>query len=486
MRLSLSFKLTVAFAVVILVALAVVYFLANRATASELRLFMFRGGMTEAGGLADDLADYYTRTGNWHGVEALIQPGPGPSGRGRGMGGMMGQAGDMMGTRLIVADADGTVVADSQGTLTGRRLTGSELAAGIPIVSSGRRVGTLLIEGGTATTLGPLELEFLAQVNRAILIAGLLAGGIALLLGALLVRQITAPLGALRTAAERIASGDLAQRVEVRSGDEIGDLAQRFNSMAESLARAETTRRNLVADVAHELRTPLSVIQGNLEALLDGVYPLTPENVAPIHEETILLSRLVDDLRDLALAEAGQLKLDRQPTRLANLIGRTVQAMQPQAAEKQISLTADVAADLPPAIIDPRRIEQVLRNLLTNALRHAPPGGRVQVTGSKLEVGSWKLEAGGRRDAQHPTSNAQPATLLVQVQDSGPGIAPADLPFVFDRFWRADRSRTRADGGAGLGLAIARQLVEAHGGRIWVESQPGQGAMFSFTLPVEG
>jgi two-component system OmpR family sensor kinase/two-component system sensor histidine kinase BaeS len=482
MRLSLSLKLTAAFGLVVLVGLAVVYTLANQATASEFRHFMFRGGMMGADELAADLADYYARTGSWRGVEALVRSGPGPGGHGWGMGGMMC---GMMAPRLIVADSQGMVVADSQDALTGQTLTGRDLADGVPILSAGRRVGTLRVESAATHTFGPLEQEFLGRVNHAVLIAGLLAGGIALLLGALLVRQITAPLGALRTAAERIAAGDLTQRVGVRSDDEIGDLARSFNFMAESLDRAETTRRNLVADIAHELRTPLSVIQGNLEALLDGVYPLTPETVTPIHEETLLLSRLVDDLRELALAEAGQIKLDRQPTDLADLVGRAVQAMQPQAAEKQISLSADLAPGLPLADVDPRRIEQVLRNLLTNALRYTPAGGRVTVSGCRLrpEAQPEGLQVAG---SNLQPATFQPATLVVQVRDTGPGIAPADLPFVFDRFWRADRSRSRDDGSAGLGLAIARQLVEAHGGRIWAESQPGQGATFSFTLPVKG
>jgi len=247
--------------------------------------------------------------------------------------------------------------------------------------------------------------------------------------------------------------------------------------MAGALAQAETLRRNLVADIAHELRTPLAVLQGHVEGLQDGVLSPTPPTLDRLHEETLLLTRLVDDLRELSLAEAGELKLERQPSDLGELLRRSVAAMQPQAAEKGVTLALDVAPDLPLANVDADRIGQVMRNLLANALRYTTAGGSVTVMARQTEKTRGTGVTG--------VTGEVPA-LLVAVADSGPGIAPDDLPHVFDRFYRADKSRSRASGGAGLGLAIVKQLVEAHGGRVWAESEVGKGATFKFTLPIVG
>jgi two-component system OmpR family sensor kinase/two-component system sensor histidine kinase BaeS len=381
-----------------------------------------------------------------------------------------GMMGGMMGGRLVLADKDGTVVADSAGLAAGQKLFSSDVANGIPIQVKGQQVGTLVVDSEMMGGLrfSPLEEEFLQRVNRSVVLAGLIAGVIALAIGFILFRQITAPLRDLTLAARRIAGGNLSQRVEIRSQDEIGELSHAFNVMAESLARAENSRRTMVAGIAHELRTPLSVVQGNLEALLDGVFPPTPENIAAIHQETLLLSRLVDDLRELALAEAGQLKIEKQPTDLADLIQRTVLNFRAEATDRGIELGTELASDLPQVPVDPHRLEQVLRNLLANALRYTPAGGRVVVAASS---------------PHSPQSWGARGAVVVSVADTGVGIPADDLPHVFERFWRGDRSRSRTGGGAGLGLAIAKELVEAHGGTIGVESREGQGAVFTIRLP---
>jgi signal transduction histidine kinase len=255
--------------------------------------------------------------------------------------------------------------------------------------------------------------------------------------------------------------GDLSQRVEVHSQDEIGELARAFNAMADGLARLEELRRNMVTDVAHELRTPLSNIRGYLEALQDGVVEPKPEVIDSLHEEAMLLNRLVDDLRELTLAEAGQLKLERRPVAPADLVDRALEAARAQAEAKGIALQADLPEDLPLVDVDSQRIGQVLGNLLSNALTHTPPGGKVVVV-----------------------ARAKQLAVEVSVSDTGEGIPLERLPYIFERFYRADRSRSRATGGTGLGLSIAKQLVEAHGGRISVASQVGQGTTFTFTLPV--
>jgi two-component system OmpR family sensor kinase/two-component system sensor histidine kinase BaeS len=510
MRGSLFFRLLGAFALVILAVTLVISFLSNRAAVGEFRLYTTRSGQLWAQRLVPFLADYYARTGSWDNVMVTLQAptgmmapwgmgqpggmiGPGMMGEMMGpgmMGGRWNQEGvgngswdmwTMMGQRLILADAQGHVVGDTVGKLVGRSLSPQETAEGVPITVNGRQVGTLIIASldaaGPATPAG----QFFGSLNRSILLAGLVAGLIALALGALLFFQLTAPIRQLTVAARAVAAGDLSHRVPVRAQDELGELAQAFNVMAESLARAEEQRRHMVADIAHELRTPLSVIQGNLEAMLDGVLPLDTEQVASLHEETLLLNRLVADLRLLSLAEAGQLKLERKETDLAELIRKIVDLMHPPAQEKGIALEVDLPPSLPHLFVDADRINQVISNLVSNALRYTPAGGAVAVRGAT---------ASNQASPAHrlPTVGDQPS-VIVTVTDTGPGIAPEDLPHIFDRFYRADKSRARASGGSGLGLAIVKQLVEAHGGRVWAESPvfgrpgaAGHGTRISFTL----
>jgi two-component system OmpR family sensor kinase/two-component system sensor histidine kinase BaeS len=449
-------RLLLAFVLVAAVAVGVIAVLVNRTTTRQFEIYVSQGKAQRAERLAPEFAAYYARTGSWQGVAAWmaeLPSGPlGGRGQGRGQGLGSGSATD----RLLLADASGRVLADSQDSLVGQRLTDGDLAAGVPIEVEGQQVGTLLVAAERTVIESP-EAEFLRQVNCSLLWAGLAAGIVALVLGLLLARQLTAPLRALTGAAHSLAGGDVAQ-VEVRSRDEIGELGQAFNQMAESLDRQETLRRNLMADIAHELRTPLTVIRGDLEALLDGVFEPTPEALASLQEETLMLGRLVDDLRALALAEAGQLQLALAPADLADLLRGVVDSFDLQAELQGQRLILELPPDLPLVEADPQRVRQVVANLVSNALAHAPESGRVVVA-----------------------AGPDPGWVRVSVADDGPGIAPEELPHVFDRFWRGGKPRAE---GSGLGLAIARELVRAHGGRIWVESEPGKGTTFTFTLPV--
>jgi len=433
-----------AFALVILVGYSIVYVIANQATANEFHFFMFRGQMVATQDIANQLADYYRARGSWDGVESALPRDANPP------GGMMGGA--MMGApSLWLADARGVVVAGTDNSRRGQPVAPAELAldGGTAIRVNGQTVGTLLVDAGTIDiAMDPSSQEFLDQVNRSLLLAGLAAAIIALALGFILFRQITAPLDALTHATQKIATGDLKTRAVVRGEDEISRLGRSFNAMAENLEHSETARRNMLADVAHELRNPLGVIQSHLEAMLDGVFPTIPEQIASLHDETLLLTRLVDDLRDLALADAGQLSLHREATDLRALVERTTDAFQAQAAERQIALQHDLAEHLPLLNLDAQRIEQALRNLISNALRYTPADARVTV----------KLARAGN-------------AAQVEVSDTGPGIPADALEHVFERFWRGDKSRARALGGSGLGLAIAKQWIEAHGGQIGVTSQ---------------
>jgi signal transduction histidine kinase len=268
-------------------------------------------------------------------------------------------------------------------------------------------------------------------------------------------RRFAAPLGDLIDAAESVEAGNYGVRVRARGPRELRSLATAFNSMSGRLESSERERRRLLADVTHELRTPLTIMQGNLEALLDGVYPADPAHLEPILDETRVLSRLVDDLRTLSLAEAGALTLHREPTDVGQLLTDSVASFRIQADAAGIELATALDGVLPQADIDPVRMREVLSNLLSNALRYTPRGGTVRVGASVAD-----------------------GKLRVTVRDSGPGIAADALPHIFDRFYKSDESR-----GAGLGLAIAKSLVVAHGGEIEATSAPGQGTEMRFWLP---
>lgn len=446
----LWFRLTIAFLLVAIVGVAVVAFLANRATSTSFNRFLEEESSAGVSDLQDELAAYYRDQGNWSGVETLLRQYR--SGLGAGIG-------------LLLLDGDGQIVATA-GSGRGNRPRATDLDDGLPIRVDGREVGTLAIEGPPGQTMaGHAGQQFLDDVNEAILLAGLIAITLALILGILLARGLTRPLGQLTDATRSMAAGDLNQRVRGGGGDELSALAGSFNQMAAALAANERQRQQLFADIAHELRTPLSVIRGQLEAMLDGVIELSPENLSLAHEETLLLGRLVDELRALSLAESGQLPLDKRPLDLGAVVGGVKAAFEPLAEAEEIHLELSVAPDLPRVLADEARLQQVLGNLLSNAFRHARQGDV-----GKPEV---RLVVAG-----------VPEAVRVGVSDNGPGLSAEAQRHVFDRFWRADAGRSRDRGGSGLGLAISQGIIIAHGGRIWVESAPGRGATFTFELPV--
>ncbi len=455
-------RLVVAFGLVILVTVGVIAVLAGLTAGQEFHRYLAYSDTWANPVLMDELAAFYRQHGSWQGVETILAgevTGPDPrfnTRQNRGPGAL----------RTILADADGRVVYDREGS-SGRDLSADEQAAARAIEVDGRTVGYLVIVVPAPPGMpGPLEQWYLARLQWWLAIGALLAGALGLLLGVILSRSLTAPLRHLSNAARVVAARDFSHRVKEEGSAELTEVAQAFNQMTTALEESERQRQNMVADVAHELRTPLTVIQGNLQAILDDVYPLDKAEISRLYDETRLLSRLVDDLRELALADAGQLRLNRQPVAAAEIAQAAVASLSLAAEAKEVALSAQVPADLPPVHADPDRLAQVLHNLLVNALRHTPAGGTVTVTATP---GATDLE--------------------IAVVDTGEGIAAEDLPHVFDRFWRADRSRSRdrlLTGGSGLGLSVAQSLVEAHGGRIWVESAAGRGAAFRFTLPYAG
>ncbi len=463
-------RLTLAFGLVILVAVGTVAILAALTAGQAFRSYLTYSDMLPYQSLVGELADYYRVEGTWRGVDRILEQAAAVRDP------MMGMRRDTRsllppgaGLQLVLADADGWVIFDGLDGRPGRRLSRDERAAAQDIESKGEVVGQLIATIPVRSrALGPLEHIFLARLRLWLIIGAVLAGGFGLLLGVLLSRSLTAPLQRLAAAARFVAARDFSRRLEPEGSAEVGEVALAFNEMTAALEQSERQRQDLVADVAHELRTPLSVLQGNLRAILDGMYPLDKAEISRLYDETRLLSRLVDDLRELALADAGQLRLNLRSTDLAQVIGPTLDALSLAAEAQGIVLGLEIPDDCPFVQADPDRLAQVVRNLLANGMRHTPAGGSVIVR-------------------VRPTGD----TVEVAVVDTGVGITAEDLPHVFDRFWRTDPARTRVSradngrwaGGSGLGLSIAHSLVEAMGGRIWVESQPGQGSTFRFTLP---
>lgn len=303
---------------------------------------------------------------------------------------------------------------------------------------------------------------FLLLVNRAFLAAMGVSLLVAVLLSWLTSRRILRPVRALTSATRQMGQGDLSTRVPVKGKDELAELGQSFNQMAEDMAHQQHLRRHLVTDVAHELLTPLTSVRGHLEAVQDGILEPTPDLINSLHDEVMLLDQLIAELQELSLAEAGQLRLDLHTVVLADVVMGAVTAVSPQLAVQNLTLTTDLPDDLPLVALDVRRMGQVFRNLLVNAAKYTPPGGKIAISARQVGQELW-----------------------VSIRDTGQGIAPEHLPHVFDRFYRADSSRARETGGSGLGLAIVKSVVETHHGRVWVESELGVGSTFSLSLPLQ-
>jgi two-component system sensor histidine kinase BaeS len=455
-------KLLISFFLIALVSIGSVVIAARRSNAREVRSFMFGGGMYGLGGMATRLESYYQENGTWEGVEALLDTSMHGNGKGQGQGGMMGGMG-MMSQRLRLADAKGNVLVDTVNQQASGQLSADERSSAVVLKVDEKTVGYLLPESGVTFTSSD-EQSLLDRLNRPALAAAVVAGVLSLILALVFAYGLLRPVRELTHAAAQLGRGDLSQRVPVRGSDEIASLGETFNHMAESLERAETSRRAMTADIAHELRNPLAVQRANLEAMQDGIYPLTVENLEQVLEQNRLLTRLVEDLRTLALVDAGQLALECTPTDFPALVQRMVDRFTPTASAHQVKLSLELpAAPIPPISLDPLRVEQILGNLLSNALRHTPGGGQINL----------KLAPVGRG-------------ISLTVRDTGLGIPADALPHLFERFYRADKARSREDGGSGLGLTIARQLAEAHGGTLTAANHPEGGAIFTLTLVEAG
>ncbi|WP_302220788.1 cell wall metabolism sensor histidine kinase WalK [Acidaminococcus timonensis] len=308
--------------------------------------------------------------------------------------------------------------------------------------------------------LGAAERTFVESYHRSLWWIGFLFAGIGLVVSYFLSGNITRPLRQLSRAAEKIRQGELKQEVPVETRDEVGQLAAVFNQMSAELAVNENNRQELLANIAHELKTPLAILQGHLESMLDGVEQPEPDKLFSMQEEVMRLTRLVGDLRDLSLAQVHQLELHLQPMDLGEKTERAAEMLEPLLEEKNLHFVKELAPDLPLRQLDPDRLNQILYNLITNAIRYTTPGTAILL----------KTEAAGKN-------------VRLLIADEGPGIAPEDLPHVFEQFYRGDKSRNRALGGSGIGLSLAKSFVEAQGGSIRAENRKNGGAAFIVEFP---
>ncbi len=511
---SMAFKLAAGFAAVALVGVLIGSFIADRMTTTEFGNYL-EGTVTQEQRAADYLGYRYSSGGGWQAVTSITPT-----------------LALWLGQRVVVSDGSSRTVVDSAGRIVPNTIFASPPSVqSLPIDADGKSIGTLYLLPESQTASGPVggmmgrtgmmgpgsaygagmmgqqygpatidmlkqmvalagspESRFLQAVQHALWMAGGIALIVAVLLGLAISRQITAPLQRITSAARRVAGGDFSQQVEVKSRDELATLAEAFNTMASTLARDEQQRKRLLSDIAHELRTPLSIVQGNLEAMVDGVVEATPQRLTSIREEVLLLNRLVTDLRDISVAESGHLQLHLEPVDVGGLIQAAASVAQAEAEGRGIEVVAHLAEKLPLVAADADRVAQVLRNLLSNALRYTPPGGVITLaatTTNEQPSESYQPSVISPQLARGQSALRPPTPfVLVTVTDTGSGIPPSDLRNIFDRFYRVDKSRARASGGTGLGLAVAKQLVEAQGGRIWAESEPGKGSTFRFTLPL--
>lgn len=466
---SLNFRLLAAFTLVIIVIIGSAFFFTYRNTRSEISRVGERLESMQDRRIEMELSRYYQFQGTWEGVQPLVV-----------------QWGNLYGRRILLTDKDNFVIADSDEGLLGSTYADDKSSQTMilstpaqpgqpfdlffstsPVQSTGPipetdTIGILHVLGGELPDINRAALQITyGTIGRFFIWGGLLAIAIALLLTYFLSRRILSPVKALISATRQFGKGDFSKRVDYKDKGEFGELAQSFNSMADDLERNERLRRNMVADVAHELRTPLSNLKGYLEAISDGVVRPDENTIRSLNEEASSLSRLVNDLQELSLADAGEIKLVKQPENVASLIEEATTAILTKAAARGLVLSTDLPVTLPLVDIDYHRIKQVLLNLLENAVAHTDKGGKITVTGR---------QEGNR--------------VHISVADTGEGIPAKELPQIFERFYRVDKSRTRATGGSGLGLTIVKRLVEAHGGTIEVKSEPGQGSTFTFTIPV--
>jgi signal transduction histidine kinase len=463
MNRSITAKLILAFLAVSVTVVALASGITYWLTVREFKQLVFNQSRDR---FVLDVGLYYKMNGSWDGILEYtnLRNGFSRPGVGSGTGpdqpfGLAGGQNQTASFSFLLADVSGKVLVPAGNYQVGDILPPSKLAQGTSLAVNGEPVGTVLVIG-SAPPLGGLESQYLSRTNQALLYAALGAALVALALGTILARTLSHPLRDLTAAIHAMAQGDLKQHVSVKSRDEIGELAAAFNQMSSDLDRLNISRRQMTADIAHDLRSPLTVIGGYVESMRDGVLKPTPERLDVIHAEVQHLQRLVEDLRTLSQADAGELTLNRVPVPPGALLDRMAKSYGHLAAQTKVLMDVKVESGLPEIDLDPDRMAQVFGNLITNSLRYTPEGGKI-------------ILAAGREGVK----------LAFCVEDNGQGIQADALPHIFDRFYRADPARAQGSE-SGLGLAIARSIVEAHGGNISAESEVGSGTKVKFVIPL--
>lgn len=445
---SITLKLILSFLFISLVSILLIVIFIRYTTDREFRRFTVINDRTT---LMGTLQDYYVTHDSWNGIEhaELFMRFPAPT----------DNPPPKPNNALTVTDQFGKVIRAGSNFNVGDTLPANEFQGGTPILVEGQTVGYLIFSPPPFDENSP-ERNFLTRTTQLLIYSALATIAIALLLGILLSRNLTSPIRELTQATHAVSQGDLSQQVPIRSNDELGELGKAFNKMSAELSRSVNARRQMTADIAHELRTPLSLILGHAEAVHDGVLPPTPENFEIIREEAARLEHLVNDLRILSLADAGELTISLQTVEPERLLREVASLYQYQTQRKNITLDLEINSPLSTIEVDPGRMTQVLTNILDNALRHTAEGGRIIIAAKQAQD-----------------------QIEISIHDSGPGITAEDINRIFERFYRTDSSRQREGGGSGLGLAIARSIVQAHGGRIKAENEAGQGLKIVITLP---
>ncbi len=443
---SLALKLVLAFLAVSLAGIGLIAFLAGRVTNREFARYVVSQRQDT---LSSQLATYYQTHNTWNGVETVFQSNN------------PGSTMDPVVRPLVLVDNDGNVVFSTNSQFQNEKPSPDQVAIGVPIWSNGQLVGLLIPAFSPMGPRRPPTTDYLNRINHDLMIGTIAAASLSLLLGLLLSWSLIRPVKELTVATRDVAQGNLERELLVRSKDELGELTKSFNRMSAKLKQARDLRRKMTADIAHELRTPLSIILGHTEALSEGKLAPTPETFDIVYDEARQLSLLVEDLRTLSLSDAGELALDLQPVSPRTLLERVVTTYSHRIRDLNISLSVDADTVLPEINVDPNRMNQVFENLIDNALRYTHSGGQIKL-------------------AAHFTGEA----VEFRAQDNGQGISDHDLPYIFDRFYRGDPSRNRQNGGSGLGLAITKSIIELHGGQIWAESKVGGGTTIIFTLPI--
>lgn len=451
---SISTKLILAFLSIGVISVAIIAFTAVWNTRLEFIRFLSDRNQSD---IATELANYYQTTGSWKGADRIFR-GNGPS----DMPHPPAEHGPNYYRPFVLTDPNGIVIIPNDRYGVGDQIPSSRVSLGETITQDAAVVG-ILVPVRVPFQGNPREVEFIQRTNRLLLFGALIGAIIALLLGIFLSRTLTRPIRELTQATHAVSEGDLSQQVPVRSNDELGELAQAFNKMSAELLRSVNSRKQMTADIAHELRTPLSLILGHAEAVHDGVLPPTRENFEIIRDEATRLEHLVNDLRTLSLADAGELTINLEKIDPSRLLREVASLYQYQTQRKNIVLDLEIASPLSAIEVDPGRMTQVLTNILDNALRHTPERGRIVLS--------------ARETIQQ---------IEIAIQDSGPGLRAEDLDRIFERFYRTDSARQRDySGGSGLGLAIAKSIVQAHGGQVSASSETGNGLKVIITLPVK-